>query len=163
MASGLKPLYPRIWRYCVALTGSRDRADDLAQASCLRALEKANRFMPGTRLDLWMYRLTQRVWLNEMRADAVRQRGSMTSIEEVDIADTNPGPESNLLARDVLREIMALPEAQRAAVILVYAEGFSYKEASEILDVPIGTVMSRLSAARMKLVGKFEPEENKSA
>ena len=119
--------------------------------------------MPGTRLDLWMYRLTQRVWLNEMRADAVRQRGSMTSIEEVDIADTNPGPESNLLARDVLREIMALPEAQRAAVILVYAEGFSYKEASEILDVPIGTVMSRLSAARMKLVGKFEPEENKSA
>jgi RNA polymerase sigma-70 factor, ECF subfamily len=158
---GLKPLYPRLWRYCVALTGSRDRAGDLAQSACLRALEKSDKFEPGTRLDLWMFRLTQRVWLNEIRADAVRQRASMVAIDDIDIPDTKPDPESNLLAREVLREVMALPEAQRAAVILVYVEGFSYKEASGTLEIPIGTVMSRLAAARTKLAGKFDKEADR--
>jgi RNA polymerase sigma-70 factor, ECF subfamily len=162
VSQGLKSLYPRLWRYCVALTGSRDRADDLAQAACLRALEKADKFQAGTRLDLWMYRLTQRLWLNEIRADAVRQRGSMVAIDETDIADTKPDPESNLLAREVLWEVTALPEAQRTTVVLAYVEGFSYKETSDILDIPIGTVMSRLAAARVKLADKFDQRENKT-
>jgi RNA polymerase sigma-70 factor, ECF subfamily len=144
VSDGLKPFYPRLWRYCLALTGNRDRAGDLAQSACLRALEQAGKFQSGTRLDLWMYRLTQRFWLNELRADAVRRRGSMVALDEIEIADTKPDPESNILAREVLWEVMALPEAQRTTVILVYVEGFSYKDASEVLDIPIGTVMSRL-------------------
>lgn len=162
VSDGLKPLYPRLWRYCLALTGSRDKAGDLAQSACLRALEQAGKFQSGTRLDLWMYRLTQRLWLNELRADAVRRRGSMVAIDEIEIADTKPDPESNILAREVLWEVMALPEAQRTTVVLVYAEGFSYKEASDILDIPIGTVMSRLAAARAKLAEKFD-EKGKEA
>jgi RNA polymerase sigma-70 factor, ECF subfamily len=157
VTEGLRPLYPRLWRYCLSLTGNRDRADDLAQAACLRAIEKAHLFQAGTRLDLWMFRLTQRYWLNEIRADTVRQRGGMLTIDEFEIPDQKPDPEANLLARDVLLQVMALPEAQRSTVILVYVDGFSYKEAAEILDIPIGTIMSRLAAARAKIAGPSQP------
>jgi RNA polymerase sigma-70 factor (ECF subfamily) len=64
--------------------------------------------------------------------------------------------ETNILAAQLLREIARLPEAQRETVLLVYAEGFSYREAAEILDVPIGTIMSRLAAAREKLAERGE-------
>lgn len=148
---GLQPLFPRLWRYCLALTGSRDRADDLAQAACLRALDKADQFQTGTELDRWMFRLTQRLWLNELRADTVRRGQGLLPIEETDLPDQKNDPQANLFARQVLSQVMKLPEAQRVTVLLVYMEGYSYREASETLDIPIGTVMSRLSAARAKL------------
>ena len=157
---GLKPLFPRLWRYCLVLTGSRERADDLAQSACLRALEKSGQFASGSQLDRWVFRIAQRVWFNELRAETVRRGGGLATIEEIDLPDTLPGPESNLLAREVLLEVLALPEAQRATVVLVYVEGYSYKEAAEILEIPIGTVMSRLAASRAKLANKFE--DNKS-
>lgn len=157
---GLKPLFPRLWRYCLTLTGSRDGADDLAQAACLRAIEKSHLFTPGSKLDSWVFRIAQRVWLNELRAEAVRRGGGMVTFDEFDVADARPGPESNLLAREVLLEVMALPEAQRATVMLVYVEGYSYKEASEILEIPIGTVMSRLAASRSKLARKFDHKKS---
>jgi RNA polymerase sigma-70 factor, ECF subfamily len=161
VSQGLKPLYPRIWRYCMALTGNRDKAGDLAQSVCLRALEKSERFEPGSRLDLWIFKITQRLWLNQIRADAVRQHGTMIDIVEVDIIDTKPNPESNLLTRDVLRKVMALPETQRATVMLVYVEGFSYREAAGVLNIPIGTVMSRLAAARAKLADEFGSDQGR--
>ncbi|MEM7427877.1 MAG: RNA polymerase sigma factor, partial [Pseudomonadota bacterium] len=137
--AGLKPLFPRLWRYCLALTGSRERADDLAQAACLRALDKADQFEPGTALDRWMFRLTQRMWLNELRADAVRRGQGLLPIEELDLPDKKADPQANLFARQVLSEVMKLPEAQRVTVLLVYMEGYSYREASEMLDIPVGT------------------------
>ena len=60
----------------------------------------------------------------------------------------------------MLLEVLALPEAQRTTVVLVYVEGYSYKEAADMLDIPIGTVMSRLAAARGKLAGKFKQEKS---
>ena len=84
----------------------------------------------------------------------------MTAIEDIELTDDRPDPESNILAREVLLEVLALPEAQRTAVVLVYVEGYSYKEAAELLDIPIGTVMSRLAAARGKLAGKFKPRKS---
>ncbi len=151
VVAGLKPLYPRLWRYCLVLTGSRDRADDLAQAACLRAIENADKYQPGTRLDFWLIRMTQRLWLNELRSAAVRRGGGLLPVEDLDLPDHRPDPEMNLLAREVFGAVMALPEAQRSAVVLVYVEGFSYKEAALVLDIPIGTVMSRLAAARGKI------------
>lgn len=148
---GLEPLFPRLWRYCLVLTGKRDRADDLAQAACLRALEKSDQFTPGTNLDHWVFRIAQRLWLNELRKQAVRRGGGLAPVEEIDLPDKKPDPETNLLAREALSEVMALPEAQRVTVLLVYVEGYSYKEAAEVLDIPIGTIMSRLAAARAKL------------
>jgi RNA polymerase sigma-70 factor, ECF subfamily len=159
---GLRSLYPRLWRYCLVLTSATDRADDLAQATCLRALENSDRFEKDSALDRWTFRIAQRIWLNELRAQTVRQGGGITSIDEVDLPDRAASPETNILTREVLLEVLALPEAQRSAVMLVYVEGYRYKEAAEILEIPIGTVMSRLAAARGKLVARFEPRESRT-
>lgn len=144
-------VFPKLWRYCLALTSNTDRANDLAQAACLRAIEKAHLFKIGTHFDRWIFTIAQRLWFNEMRSEAVRRGGGLVTIEEIDLPDTNSDPEANLFARQVLMQVMALPEAQRATVMLVYVEGFSYAEAATILEIPIGTVMSRLAAARNKI------------
>ncbi len=135
----------------MAVTGRRDWADDLVQATCLRALEKADLFTPGTHLDRWLFTMAQRLWLNEIRSRKVREGGGLVPIEDTPISDNSPAMETNILARQVFSQIQALPEAQRAAVLLVYVEGYSYRECAEVLDIPIGTVMSRLAAARAKL------------
>jgi len=160
--NGLKTVFPRLWRYCLVLTGNRDRANDLSQVTCLRALDRAEQFAAGTKLDRWVFKIAQRVWLNELRADAVRRGGGLVPAEDAGLIDPRAGPESNMFARQVLSEVMKLPEAQRTAVVLVYVEGYSYKEASDILDIPIGTVMSRLAAARSKLAGKLETEKSRT-
>lgn len=151
----LEIFFPRLWRYCLALTGDRTRCDDLAQAACLRALEKADKFEQGTHFDRWMFRLTQRLWINEIRKEAVRKGGGLSNIDDEDLVDTKPDPEKNLLGREVLQEVMRLPEAQRATILLVYVEGYTYNEAANLLDIPVGTVMSRLAVARSKLVNKY--------
>ncbi|MDJ0686342.1 MAG: RNA polymerase sigma factor [Alphaproteobacteria bacterium] len=148
---GLTPLFPKLWRYCLVLTGARERADELAQATCLRALEKADLFTLGTELDRWVFRIAQRLWLNDLRTQSVRHGEGLAPIEEIDFPEKQGDPESNFSARETLSAVMALPEAQRLTVLLVYAEGRSYREAAEILEIPIGAVMSRLAAARGKL------------
>ena len=157
VSQGLKPLFPRIWRYCLALTGNRDRANDLAQTACLHALEKADLFEPGTHLDRWVFRMTQRLWLNHLRAETVRAGQGLLPIEEIDLPDKSSDPQSNFFTKQVLTEVMRLPDAQRSTVLLVYVEGYSYKEASHILGIPIGTVMSRLAAARSRLAKTLKP------
>lgn len=156
--AGLDAVYPRLWRYCVVLTGSRDAADDLAQAVCLKAIEKADQFQTGTHLDRWTFRIAQRAWYNDLRGRKVRTGAGLEPIEEIDLEDNKANPETNILGKEVLTEVMGLPDAQRSTVVLVYVEGYSYKECSEILEVPVGTVMSRLSAARQKIAVKFGSE-----
>lgn len=147
----MSAVFPRLWRYSVSLTGRKDWGDDLAQTTCVRALDNADKFEAGTHLDRWMFRMAQRIWLNELRSRKVRTGGGLVPVEEIDLPDKTPGAEVNILARDVLNRVNALPEAQRQAVFLVYVEGYSYKEAAEIMEIPIGTVMSRLAAARKRL------------
>ncbi|MEM7300033.1 MAG: RNA polymerase sigma factor [Pseudomonadota bacterium] len=159
VTEGLKAVYPRLWRYCLTLTGNADRANDLAQSTAIRAMEKSHLFKADTHVDRWLFRMAQRIWLNEVRSDAVRRGGGLVPIEDVELPDKKPGPESNLLTREVLKKVMDLPEAQRATIMLVYVEGYSYAEAAEILEIPIGTVMSRLHAGRAKLsmtMGKLD-------
>lgn len=164
ISKGIPPIYPRLWRYCLALTSNPERANDLAQATCLKALEKAHLFQPGTHQDRWMFTIAQRSWINEMRSEAVRRGGGLVTIDEVELPDTtNSDPETNLFARQVLMKVMELPEAQRMTVMLVYVEGFSYQEASEILDIPIGTVMSRLATSRQKIADSTKDIESKAA
>ncbi len=158
---GLPPLFPRLWRYCLALTSNRERANDLAQAACVHALEKSKHFEPGTHLDRWLFRLTQRLWLNQLRADAVRAGRGLLPVEEIDLPDNKSDPHANLYAKQVLSEVVGLPEAQRVTVMLVYVEGHSYREAADILEIPIGTVMSRLAAARKTLASRLERHEKK--
>lgn len=151
---GLPEVYPRLWRYCVSLSGNRDTAGDLAQAAMVKAIEKADQFQAGTHLDRWVFRIAQRTWLNELRANAVRRGGGLVPVEDFDLVDEKPSTETNILAAEVLRFVMALPEAQRVTVVLVYVEGYSYKEAAEMLDIPIGTIMSRLAAARKTIAAR---------
>ena len=145
-------VYSRLWRYCLVLTSNRTQAEDLSQAACLRALEKASMFKKGTQFDRWIFRIAQRLWIDEVRKIAVRRGGGLSSINEIDLVDPQANPERQLMDREVVMSVMRLPEAQRAAILLVYVEGYSYREAAEILGIPVGTVMSRLSVARGKLV-----------
>lgn len=102
--------------------------------------------------------MAQRIWLNELRANAVRKGGGLYPVEDLDLPSNDPDSETNFFTRQVLSEVNALPEAQRASVMLVYVEGFSYAEAADALDVPIGTIMSRLAAARKTIGRKMKPQ-----
>lgn len=143
------------------LTSNKDAANDLAQATCLRALEKADSFHAGTHLDRWLFTIAHRMWLNDLRASAVRRGGGLQAVEDIDLPDTGADAETNYFVREVLQSVNALPEAQRSTVLLVYVEGFKYAEAAEILDVPIGTVMSRLAAARKTVVAQTSEKGSK--
>jgi RNA polymerase sigma-70 factor (ECF subfamily) len=148
---GLDRLLPRLWRYCLVLSRDRNVADDLVQAACLRALEREGQFQAGTRLDRWIFRIAQTVWLNQIRADKIRRGTGVVPLEDAGLVDAGGDAESNFYLNEVFSEVMALPEAQRTAVLLVYVEGYSYREVAEHLEIPIGTVMSRLASARYRL------------
>ena len=143
--------HPAVWRFALAMTGRRDVADDLAQSTVVRALERQHQFTTGS-IEAWCITICRSIWLNELRAQAVRDRSAISLADTTTTADVFPDSETNIFAREVFTQVMELPEAQRETVALVYVSGFTYREAAEILDVPIGTVMSRLSAARKKLM-----------
>jgi RNA polymerase sigma-70 factor, ECF subfamily len=149
--SGLPDHLARLWRYGLVLSGARDVADDLVQATCVRAIERADQFQAGTRLDRWLFSILRSIWLNELRSRRVREGGGFVDASEALVIDGGREIETNIFASQVLREVGGLPEAQREAVLLVYVEGLSYREAAEVLAAPIGTVMSRLAAARLAL------------
>jgi RNA polymerase sigma-70 factor (ECF subfamily) len=151
VSNGLAQHLARLWRYGVVLSGNRDTAEDLVQATCVRALERSHQFAPGSRLDRWLYTILRSIWLNEVRARRIRQGQGFVDAEAALVVDLRDEVEANILAAQVLREVQALPEAQREAVFLVYVEGLKYREAADILQVPIGTIMSRLAAARATL------------
>jgi RNA polymerase sigma-70 factor, ECF subfamily len=149
--AGLEPALARLWRYALVLSRARDAADDLVQATCLRAIERADQFVPGTRVDRWLFAILRSIWLNEIRSQRIRQGGGFVDAADVLTTDGEREIEMNITASAVLRAIDLLPEAQRETVLLVYGEGHSYAEAAAALGVPIGTIMSRLSAGRAAL------------
>jgi RNA polymerase sigma-70 factor, ECF subfamily len=150
--AGLESSLARLWRYALVLSKARDTADDLVQATCLRAIERADQFVPGTRVDRWLFAILRSIWLNEIRSRRIREGGGFVDAEDALVSDGVREIETNITASTVLRAIARLPEAQRETVLLVYAEGYSYAEAAVALGIPIGTVMSRLAAGRAALV-----------
>lgn len=148
---GLERLLPRLWRYALVLARANDIADDLVQATCVRAIERAHQFAPGTRLDRWLFAILRSIWLNEIRARRIREGGGFVEAEDALSFDGAREIETNIFAREVLKAIGRLPEVQRETVLMVYAEGYSYAEAASALGVPVGTIMSRLAAARATL------------
>jgi RNA polymerase sigma-70 factor, ECF subfamily len=149
--AGLQSSLARLWRYALVLSKARDAADDLVQATCLRALERADQFIPGTRVDRWLFAILRSIWLNEIRSRRIREGGGSVDAEDALVSDGVREIETNITAAAVLRAIARLPDAQRETVLLVYAEGYSYAEAAAALDIPIGTIMSRLAAGRAAL------------
>jgi RNA polymerase sigma-70 factor (ECF subfamily) len=148
----LVTMLPRLRRFAVALSGNRDKADDLVQGTCERALRGADSWQPGTRLDSWLYRIMQNLWIDEMRK--ARTKGTEQPVDEsFDLVgeDGVRTAEASLAASDVMAALARLPDEQRTIVTLVCVEDMSYREVADILSIPIGTVMSRLSRARRAL------------
>lgn len=153
MRNEIEEHMPAIWRFALSLSGRPDVADDLTQATCVRALEKQHQFEGDRPAIGWLVTICRSIWLNELRSYSVRKTGGMETAQPEDLIDRSSNVEMNILASQVYTRIMELPEAQRATVELVYVQQFTYSEAAGILDVPIGTIMSRLSTARTALAG----------
>jgi RNA polymerase sigma-70 factor (ECF subfamily) len=149
----LPGLLPRLWRYGLVLARNPDLAEDLVQATCVRALERSSQFEIGTRLDRWLIAILRSIWINQLRAQRIRQGEGVVDPEEALVSDGVRAIETNIFAAHVFREVLRLPEPQRETVLLVYVEGLTYREAAEVLEVPVGTIMSRLAAVRLKLSG----------
>lgn len=143
---------PKLRRFAYGLTGSIDEGDDLVQAACERALDRAHQWRSDTRLDSWMYKIVQNLWIDRIRRD--RRLTVVGEDNDLDVflgGDAGNETEQRLLLGTVQDRIAALPPDQRNVLLLITVEGVSYKEAAAILDIPIGTVMSRLARARIAL------------
>lgn len=153
--AGLAVHLARLRRYGVLLSRRSDVADDLVQATILRALERAWQFQAGTRLDRWLFSILHSIWVSELRARKVRTgRGLVDAADAALAFDGAAQTETHVAANQLLRLAEALPEAQKTAVRLAYVEGLSYSEVAERTHVPVGTVMSRLASARIKLAAE---------
>jgi RNA polymerase sigma-70 factor, ECF subfamily len=154
----LPQLLPRLWRFALRLTRHNADAQDLVQRCYLRALERRHQWQSGTSLVSWLFTIMHSIWMNELRSAQRRREGSLASEESFeDCEDTSRSgdPEYHLLCKQVVQAVQALPEAQRVVMILIAVEGLSYREAADAIDVPIGTIMSRLARARSTLGQQF--------
>jgi RNA polymerase sigma-70 factor, ECF subfamily len=150
-------LLPRLRRFALAQTGSREAADELVQAACERALSRLDQFTPGTRLDSWMFRIIQTMWIDRKRYAGRRPEAGTKVIELMPFdARIHDQAEARADLAIVRAELARLPDEQRLVLALVAIDGQSYQEAAETLGVPIGTIMSRLSRARRRLVEALE-------
>ena len=149
----LVELLPRLRRFARGLARHASDADDLCQAAIERALKSRDQWQQGTRLDSWMYRITRNLWIDERRAAG--RRGVQTPIDDKVVQIAGEGAaevEAGALRGDVDSAMARLSDEQREVVMLVLVEGYAYREAADILDVPIGTVTSRLARGRETLM-----------
>lgn len=151
-------LLPRLRRFAMALAKSPDRADDLVQAACERALGRLHQWTPDTRLDSWMFRIMQTVWIDRCRAESKREGAAQVeTMEQLLVGEDGEATAHGRLELLQIRKLIAaLPDEQRSVLALVSIEGCSYREAAEILKIPIGTVMSRLARARRTLASAVD-------
>jgi RNA polymerase sigma factor (sigma-70 family) len=146
-AESMVELIPRLRRYARALAGDRASADDLVQDTLERAWTKLHLYRRGTDLRAWLFTVMHNVYVNQRRA------ARPTSPLDEDLPElAQPARETDtLVLRDLDAAIRRLPPDQREVLLLVALEDMSYEEAAHALEIPIGTVMSRLARAREKL------------
>jgi RNA polymerase sigma-70 factor (ECF subfamily) len=146
---GVVERLPRLRRFARALSRNPHDADDLVQLAVERALLHADQWQPDTKLESWMYRILKNAWIDECRARG-RRAALLAPVEAADeVAAPQEEPETGLAVEQALQR---LPEEQRLAVALVLVEGLSYKEAASVMEVPIGTLTSRLARGREALM-----------
>lgn len=152
LGASIAAFLPRLRRFARGLAGSSADGDDLLHTAIEKALSRAEQFRPGTRLDSWMFRIIQTTWLDRRRSAEVRLAVYGTEgLDAIEGADAARHIEARSTLRSVERLIALLPDEQRAVLMLVTIEGVAYREAADILGIPIGTVMSRLARARLAL------------
>jgi RNA polymerase sigma factor (sigma-70 family) len=150
-------LLPRLRRLGRVLARSPADADDLVQITVERALARRDQWRPGTRLDSWMFRIMKNAWIDETRARSRRGAVLAPAEEGERVGDDGAADmEARLAAREVEQAMERLPQDQRLAVALVLVEGLSYQEAAEVLEIPAGTLTSRLVRGRMALMAELQ-------
>ena len=149
----LGALLPRLRRFAHALSGDAADADDLTQGTVERALRSSAQWQPGTRLDSWTYRIMRNLWIDTARA---RSRKVKMEAPPEEAEGVGEDPRASMDAALDLKRMMAamerLPDEQREVVALILIEGFGYREVCEMLDLPMGTVSSRLVRGRTRLL-----------
>ena len=151
----LAALLPRLRRFARNLTRNPHDADDVVQMACERALAKLDQWRRDARLDSWMFKIVRNVWIDELRSRGRRSKLFASPEAGENIGDSPLDRETDLMS--VQSAMARLPEEQRTAVSLVLVEGLPYKEAAEVLDVPIGTLTSRLARGREALQAMLAP------
>lgn len=140
---------PRLRRFARALTGEAAAADDLVQDCLLRALGRLNLWRSGTNMRAWLFTILRNLYANQRRRSA--RRPAEVPIDETRELSSPPTQGQALALHDLSAALSRLPVEQREVVLLIGLEELSYKETAQILAVPVGTVMSRLSRGREAL------------
>jgi len=151
----VEPLIPALRRYARALVRNAATADDLVQDCLERAVSHWHQRREGNPRS-WLFAILHNLAINQLRQ--ARTRGQHVAIEETSESDLGEDAvqERKLMYQDVLKKLAKLPEEQRAVLLLVAVEDLSYADAAKVLNIPIGTVMSRLSRARERLQQEIE-------
>ena len=151
--SELTQLLPRLRRFAFALSRNGADADDLAQATIERALRSRDQWQRVTRLDSWLFRIMRNLWIDTVRARGRRERHEAPEDAAKDVGeDPREAMDTSMELQRAMSAMERLPDEQREVVALILIEGFGYREVSEMLDLPIGTVSSRLVRGRMALL-----------
>jgi RNA polymerase sigma-70 factor (ECF subfamily) len=150
---------PRLRRYARALTRNAVRADDLVQETLVRALHKEHLWQRGTDLRAWLFTIMHNQNVNEIRR-AIRDDATVDLENCSAILTARTDPTASRQLRELDHALAQLPEEQRQVILLVGLEGMSYEDAAAILDVPIGTIRSRLSRGRESLRKLMEMDVN---
>jgi RNA polymerase sigma-70 factor, ECF subfamily len=155
---------PRLRRYARALTRDVVTADDLVQDCLTRALGKLHLWQEGTDLRAWLFTILHNQYVNHIRR-SVREGAAVGLNESEPLLSRAPQQGKRLELRDLERAIAKIPEEQRSVILLVGLEGMRYEEVAAVLDVPVGTIRSRLSRGRealRRLTGTIPGEEARS-
>lgn len=140
---------PRLRRYARALTGDRLAADDLVQDCLERALSRLHRWRRGSNIRAWLFTIMHNLYVNSVRRKV--DGPAFIPLSEDDISSTPPTQERAVEAQDLVVALAALPSDQREVVLLVGLEEMSYEQVAKVLNIPMGTVMSRLHRGRERL------------
>ena len=155
----LVALLPRMRRYALSLCRHSTTAEDLVQSACLRAMAAQDSWQPGTNFNAWVFRIVRNLWIDQLRHRKVTgHEADLDAAEQ--LAASGADGEEQLFVQQVRRAMADLPEEMREVVSLVCVEELTYREAAEILNVPLGTVMSRLARARVRLAEATGYEAN---
>lgn len=138
---------PHLRRYARALLRDPAAADDLVQSSLERALSRWHLWQADRRLRPWLFAIMHNLYVSSLRS----RIGALVPLTEVAMPTVSPSQDAYLDAQRVLAAANDLPEEQRMPVLLIGLEGLSYKEAAEVLEIPVGTLMSRLHRGRERL------------
>ena len=153
----LLTLLPRLRRFARSLARDAADADDLTQVSLERALKSRSQWQQGTRMDSWMMKIMRNCWIDEVRSRARRANAFGSDDARAVLAAAEPSGADRAADADAIdRAMNRLPPEQREAVALVLVEGLSYREAAELLDLPVGTLTSRLTRGRQALARTLE-------